>query len=79
MKAWPWLAAGVIWLGASIAVTELTGFGLAFRSSGFLPPRVSMVLVLLLMNVLLFGWTIPLAIGIKRLVFRSRNSPNLIA
>jgi hypothetical protein len=74
MKAWGWLAAGLIWLAAIIAATfdfeahAFGGFGVGVRTSSWLPPRVAIVLAGLLMHLLLFGWTVPLAIGVKRLI-----------
>ena len=74
MKPWFWLAAGLIWLIAIFATATNFFVGIGIETSAWISERTAIVLSGLLMRFLYFGWTIPLAIGLKRLIFR-RGAP----
>lgn len=72
MKAWIWFFVGAIWFSA-IALSIASGSGIAFsgigvQTSRWITPKLALSLASLIMNFILWGWSIPIAIGIARLI-----------
>lgn len=72
MKLWVWFAVAVVWLvipqvmihNGGLTVTVMTGEGIS--------EKVAFALSAFLMNLILWGWLIPLSIGLLRLVQSKR-------
>lgn len=70
MKAWSWLLIGAVWL--ALVVTVVVRFycgrgvaGVRIPYSKWLPKEASFAIARLLLVTTLFGWVVPLAIGIR--------------
>jgi hypothetical protein len=73
MNRWGWILVGVAWVVTLLIFVRQRGpSGIIF--AGFPPTwmseRTGQVIVWFGLSVILFGWIIPLTIGIYRLVFR---------
>lgn len=69
MRVWPWFAASALWLCLVAWWTAFGSFGVAVTAKHFKPETVFAVASALL-NLLLFGWVIPLCFGLWRLTQR---------
>ncbi len=79
MKPWAWFAIGGIWLLAIIVPLAaplpwgVAGFGVSVSTSKWVNPNVALGIAGLMVNVVFWGWTIPIAIGFVRLVKERRG------
>ena len=79
MKVWHWFTASALWLGFVVGwifdfhERRFGGFGVGVFTGKHLTPRVAMALASTLLCLILFGWLIPLFIGLSRLAMRFRH------
>ena len=76
MKIWYWFAASAVWLGFVVVWTfdfhegRIGGFGLYIKTGRHLTPQMAFALASVLLYLILFGWIIPLCVGLWRLALR---------
>jgi hypothetical protein len=76
MRIWFWFAASALWLLLVIAWTfdfherAFGSFGISVQTGRYITPQTAFTLASLLLYLILFGWVIPLCIGLWRLVLR---------
>ncbi len=68
MKVWGWFAVAVLWLMAVAAVMLFGAFNITILTPKSLPQKAGAALVALLMNLILWGWLIPLSIAVLQLI-----------
>ena len=68
VKVWGWFAVSALWL-ALLAASRFE-FNVAVRSGRYLPHWLALPLVAALFYLVLFGWVIPLCVGLWRLRLR---------
>jgi hypothetical protein len=76
MKVWHRFTASALWLGLVVGWTfdfhehRFGSFGVGVFTGKYLTPRVAMALASTLLYLILFGWLMPLSIGLSRLALR---------
>jgi hypothetical protein len=78
MKPWMLILIGLAWLAVIVGfIVFVSGdfmvAGVHLRSG--LLAYIEMVFVLILAAIVLFGWLVPLSVGVQRLVRQSRRAP----
>jgi hypothetical protein len=72
MKRWVWLLTGVVWMTAVVLAVSLIPewmiVGVHIPAAKWIPGQVAFAISGLFLCLLLFGWLIPLAIGVKSLI-----------
>lgn len=69
MKSWGWLLIGVVWLTAVVAFFYSGVVGITVPTK-WLPRQAALAIASILLCVMLFGWLIPLVIGIRGLLLK---------
>jgi hypothetical protein len=83
MRVWRWFAASALWLGLIFAWTfdfhegNFGGFGVGINTGKHLTPQTGFALAPVLLDLMLFGWVIPLCIGLWRLTLRDARGNEL--
>src|ERR1035438_3071724 len=76
VKVWRWLTASALWFAMVVAWTfdfherHFGGFGVVVPTGKYLTPRIALALASTLFYLILFGWIIPLCVGLWRLTLR---------
>ena len=76
VKVWRWLTASALWFAMVVAWTfdfherHFGGFGVVVPTEKYLTPRIALALASTLFYLILFGWIIPLCVGLWRLTLR---------
>lgn len=79
VKVWHLFTISALWLGIVVAWTfdfherRFGGFGVFVDTGKYLTPRVALAVASTLLYLILFGWVMPLSIGLLRLALRFKH------
>jgi len=68
VKIWGWFVIAALWLGLVAAAMLRGGLGVDVITGRWISQGVAMLVSALLMELIFWGWLIPLSIGFLRLV-----------
>ena len=71
MRVWGWLLASALWLALVLAARG--DLAVAVTPDKFISPRIALGLATSLVYLTLFGWIIPLSVGLWRLGLSFRH------
>jgi len=68
MKAWAWIAVGVIWAIGIAVLFRTSGFAVGVKTSKWITPKDAFALAQAIMRFISWGWLLPLGIGGVKLI-----------
>jgi hypothetical protein len=73
MKNWVWFTIAALWLGAIL--TGRFDFAVSVTPNRWISPRLAQPIVLTIVYLILYGWLVPLLIGLLRVFVVAKTAP----